>query len=86
VLLYSLDYKQALHFLPAYGGPILAKTIYGNCRMKVGDLVKLAYSVGLIVEVTESSTLVQWLDNGVIEDVGRLWWGNEEVVISGARN
>jgi len=54
--------------------------------MKVGDLVKLAYSVGLIVEVTESSTLVQWLDNGVIEDVGRLWWGNEEVVISGARN
>ena len=38
--------------------------------MKIGDLVKLIESVGLIVEVTEWATLVQWLDDGVIEDIG----------------
>ena len=41
--------------------------------MKVGDLVKLGESVGLIVEVTESSTLVQWFDDGIIEDIGNFW-------------
>ena len=48
--------------------------------MKVGDLVKLTESVGLIVEVTEWATLVQWLDDGTIEDVENYYPKEVEVV------
>ena len=52
--------------------------------MQVGDLVKLIESVGIIVEVTEWATLVQWLDDGVIEDIGN-YLPEEVVIISEGR-
>jgi len=51
--------------------------------MKVGDLVKLTESVGIIVEVTEWATLVQWLDDGTIEDVGNYYPKEVEVISEG---
>jgi hypothetical protein len=52
--------------------------------VQVGDLVKLIESVGIIVEVTEWATLVQWLDDGVIEDIGN-YVPEEVVIISASR-
>ncbi len=37
--------------------------------MKVGDLIEFNKYVGLIIEANEWETLVQWLDDGEIEDV-----------------
>ena len=51
--------------------------------MKVGDLVKLTESVGIIVEVTEWATLVQWLDDGTIEDVENYYPKEVEVISEG---
>ena len=48
--------------------------------MKIGDLVKLDESVGIIVKVTEWATLVQWLDDGVIEDIGNYYPKEAEVI------
>ena len=48
--------------------------------MKVGDLVKLTESVGIIVEVTEWATLVQWLDDGTIEDIENYYPKEAEVI------
>jgi hypothetical protein len=55
-----------------------------DSTMRVGDLVKLIESVGIIVEVTEWATLVQWLDDGVIEDIGN-YLPEEVVIISEGR-
>ena len=53
--------------------------MFDSTIVQVGDLVKLIESVGIIVEITEWATLVQWLDDGVIEDIGN--YVPEEVVI-----
>ena len=58
--------------------------------MKVGDLVRLYSSyrdwpVGIIVEVTEWATLVQWLDDGYIEDIENYVQEAEVEVISESR-
>ena len=37
--------------------------------MKVGDLIEFNKYIGLIIEANEWATLVQWLDDGEIEDV-----------------
>ena len=37
--------------------------------MKVGDLVEFNEYLGLIVEANEWATLVEWLDDGGVEDV-----------------
>ena len=37
--------------------------------MKVGDLIKFNKYIGLIIEVNEWETLVQWTCDGEIEDV-----------------
>ena len=37
--------------------------------MKVGDLIEFNKYIGLIIEANERATLVQWLDDGEIEDV-----------------
>tara|TARA_A100001515_G_scaffold49701_1_gene39269 strand:- start:70 stop:228 length:159 start_codon:yes stop_codon:yes gene_type:complete len=37
--------------------------------MKVGDLIEFNKYIGLIIETNECATLVQWLDDGEIEDV-----------------
>ena len=37
--------------------------------MKVGDLVEFNKYIGLIIEANPWSTLVQWIDDGEIEDV-----------------
>jgi hypothetical protein len=52
--------------------------------VQVGDLVKLIESVGIIVEVTEWATLVQWLDDGTIEDIGN-YYPKEAEIISESR-
>ena len=52
--------------------------------MKIGDLVKLAEDVGIIVEVTEWATLVQWLDDGTIEDIEN-YYPQEAEVLSESR-
>ena len=48
--------------------------------MKVGDLVKLTEFVGIIVEVTEWATLVQWLDDGTIEDIENYYPKEAEII------
>ena len=55
--------------------------------MKVGDLVRLrlAESVGIIIEVTEWATLVQWLDDGYIEDIENYVQEAEVEVVSESR-
>ena len=58
--------------------------------MKVGDLVRLYSSlrdrpVGIIVEVTEWATLVQWLDDGCIEDIENYVQEAEVEVVSESR-
>jgi len=37
--------------------------------MKVGDLVEFNEYLGLIVEANEWVTLVEWLDDGDVEDI-----------------
>ena len=58
--------------------------------MKVGDLVRLYSSyrdwpVGIIVEATEWATLVQWLDDGYIEDIENYVQEAEVEVVSESR-
>jgi len=48
--------------------------------MRIGDLVKLGESVGIIVEVTQWATLVQWLHDGVIEDIDNYYPKEAEVL------
>jgi len=51
-----------------------------GAQVKIGDLVKLTESVGIIVEVAEWATLVQWLDDGTIEDIENYYPKEAEVI------
>jgi len=53
---------------------------FSGDEMKIGDLVKLTESVGIIVEVTEWATLVQWLHDGTIEDIENYYPKEAEII------
>ena len=57
--------------------------MFDSTIVQVGDLVKLIESVGIIVEITEWATLVQWLDDGTIENVENYYPKEVEVISEG---